>query len=80
MSVYEHDRARVYGCRTQFVTVLPVAAFCTCGGVTGLGECDHITEVHEHLAAARVTELHRLERDRVRYAISVLPDVPRATA
>lgn len=78
MSVYEHDRARVFGSGAHFVTVLPVAMFCTCDGYAPAKNpadvCDHITDVAVKLDEERV----HYQRLLVEHSIHVLPELRRS--
>lgn len=73
MSVYEHDRARVFGSGAHFVTVLPVAMFCTCDGFSPSENpknvCGHIADVTEKLEE----ESAHYQRLLVEHSIRVLP-------
>lgn len=79
MAVYLHPDAATYGSGAHHVTVVGVTlTFCTCGGALPSYPCVHIADVTDHVAAWRLQEAHRHERDMVKWAIEVLPDVPRA--
>lgn len=79
MSVYEHTGARVFGTGSHHVTVIPGAAFCTCGAFTHATNhqhsCQHLDDVRDHIAAQDTAEHHRLERLMVEHSIRVLPEI-----